>query len=84
MASLVDWRMAGRNSDHDHDDDDDKKGQWNRSIASLRALLSLAKVSACGEFGRLEKMAGRNGDHDHDDDDKKGPWNRSIASLRSE
>ena len=38
-ASLVGYmsgEVAGRDVDHD-DDDDDEKGQWNRSIASLRS-----------------------------------------------
>ena len=44
-ASLVGYRsgeVAGRDVDHDDDDDDDddEKGQWNRSIASLRSELS--------------------------------------------
>ena len=39
-ASLIGYisgEVAGRGVDHD--DDDDKKGQWNRSIASLRSEL---------------------------------------------
>ena len=43
-ASLVGYmseEVAGRDVDHDDDDDDDddddEKGQWNRSIASLRS-----------------------------------------------
>ena len=43
-ASLVGYmsgEVAGRDVDHDNDDDDDdEKGQWNRSIASLRSELS--------------------------------------------
>ena len=45
----------------------------------------IAKVSACGEFGRLYiygEVAGRDGYHD--DGNEKGQWNRSIASLHSE
>ena len=44
-ASLVGYmsgEVAGRDVDHDDDDDDDdddEKGQWNRSIASLRSEL---------------------------------------------
>ena len=40
-ASLIGYisgEVAGRDVDHDDDDDDDdEKGQWNRSIASLRS-----------------------------------------------
>ena len=37
-------KVAGR--DVDHDDDDDEKGQWNRSIASLRSELWLVYLLA--------------------------------------
>ncbi len=40
-ASLIGYisgEVAERDVDHD-DDDDDEKGQWNRSIASLRSEL---------------------------------------------
>ena len=45
-ASLVghmSGEVAGRDVDHDDDDDDDddEKGQWNRSIASLRSELQV-------------------------------------------
>ena len=47
-ASLVgnmSGEVAGRDVDHDDDDDDDddddEKGQWNRSIASLRSELAI-------------------------------------------
>ncbi len=45
-ASLVGYmsgEVAGRDVDHD---DDDEKGQWNRSIASLRSELSMVKFPA--------------------------------------
>ena len=47
-ASLVGYmsgEVAGRDVDHDDDDDDDdEKGQWNRSIASLRSELHPTSV----------------------------------------
>ena len=40
LAGYMSGEVAGRDVDHDDDDDDDdddEKGQWNRSIASLRS-----------------------------------------------
>ena len=41
LTGYMSGEVAGRDVDYDDDDDDDEKGQWNRSIASLRSELAV-------------------------------------------
>ena len=46
LVGYISGEVAGRDVDHDDDDDDDEKGQWNRSIASLRSELCANKKAS--------------------------------------